>query len=391
MSDMGNVHSNDVEAELDGVMRTLIAAAGRMGENLARMREEAARRAEAQSTQRARETQLQFEQERAMARAQVQPTQEPAWWDRARPEDVAHAYETSAAWKDTDPDLAQAHAHMVDELRERYGIDVNDVQADPQRVAEVLRQRTAGMDVPEQASTAEQAGSTEQERREADQLLNAADQHDRNAEAARGDATAAQNGVEGDRAPGVGPNGEVGEGYEEDPETPRLDPNAGRTITLSLNAYEAQRLDDLLNGSDRRRVMPWEEEPGFDEKPEDYDYDMDREEDARVSTMQGIRGRLSEGREQAANTTASSEQSAGNADRSAGLSAWDNVDRRDAHAGKMAEQGVEPTAVQAQYGADVSNAKHPRAAVAYTRGAAKARKTATKAMGATRERGERGR
>ena len=284
MSDLGNVHSNEVEAELDGVMRTLIAAAGRMGENIARMREEAARRTEAQSTQRARETQVQFEQERAMARAQVQPTREPAWWDRARPEDVAHAYETSAAWKDTDPDLAQAHAHMGDELCERYGIDVNDLQADPQRVAEVLRQRTVDMDVPEQT------GSTEQERREADQLLNAADQHDRNAEAARGDAVVEQ--VSGDT-----------ERFADAERTP-LDPNA---------------------------------------------------------------------------------------ERSAGLSAWDNADRRDAHAGKMAEQGVEPIAIQAQYGADVSNAKHPRAAIGSTRGATKARKTATKAMGATRERGERGR
>jgi hypothetical protein len=388
MSDTGNVHSNDVEAELDGVMRTLIAAAGRMGENVARMREEAARRAEAQSTQRAREVQVQFEQERAMARAQLQPTREPAWWDRARPEDVAHAYETSAAWKDTDPDLAQAHAHMGDELRERYGIDVNNVQADPQRVAEVLRQR-AGVDAPEQSNAAEQAGSTEQERREADQLLNAADQHDRNAEAARGDAAAARSDVDAERTPGVSRAGRIGIGYEDEYDEPApLDPNAERTITLTLNEYEADRIERFLASSE------WQGRQGLDESdfdPERSFDEADRDRKTMLENTVGLRERLSTARSAAAENTADREQGAGNQDRPTGLTAWDNADRRDAHAGKMAEQGVEPVAVQAQYGADVSNAKHPRAAVGSTRSAARARKAATKAMGTTRERGERGR
>ncbi|MDM7886569.1 hypothetical protein QUG92_15770 [Curtobacterium sp. RHCKG23] len=353
-----------------------------MGENFARMREEAARRAEAQSVQRARETQVQFEQERAMARAQLQPTREPAWWDRARPEDIAHAYETSAAWKDTDPNLARAHAHMGDELRERYGIDVNDVQADPQRVAEVLRQR-AGMDAPEQGNAAEQAGSTEQERRDADQLLNAADQHDRNAEAARSD-------VDTERAPGVSPAGQIGLGYEDEYDEPApLDPNAERTITLTLNEYEADRIERFLASSE------WQGRQGLDESdadPERSFDELDRDRKTMLESAVGMRERLSTARSAAAESTADrGEQGAGSQDRAAGLSAWDNADRRDAHAGKMAEQGVEPVAVQAQYGADVSNAKHPRAAVSSTRSAARARKAATKAMGTTRERRELGR
>lgn len=388
MSDVGNVHSNDVEAELDGVMRTLIAAAGRMGENFARMREEAARRAEAQSVQRAREIQVQFEQERALARAQLQPTREPAWWDRARPEDIAHAYETSAAWKDTDPDLAQAHAHMGDELRERYGIDVNDVHADPQRVAEVLRQR-GGMDASEQGNVAEQSGSTDQERREADQLLGAADQHDRNAESARGDAAAARGDVGTERAPGVGVGGQIGLGYEDEYDEPvPLDPNAERTITLTLNEYEADRLERFLASSE------WQGRQGLDESdaaPERSFDELDRDRKTMLESTVGMRERLSTARSAAAESTADREQGAGSQDRAAGLSAWDNADRRDAHAGKMAEQGVEPVAVQAQYGADVSNAKHPRSAIASTRGAAKARKAASRAIGTQRERGERGR
>jgi hypothetical protein len=467
MSDVGNVHSNEVEGELDGVMRTLVAAAGRMGESVARMREDRARQAEAQSVQRARETAAQYEQERAMARAQVQPTREPSWWDRASAEAVAQAYETTSAWKDHDPDLAQAHARMGDELRERYGIDVNDIGADPQRVAEVLNTRTVGI---EAAST---EPSTEQERRDADQLLNAADQHDQNAEAARA-------GVDGEHAASVGYGG-----FEEFPEPVRHDPTAERTIALSLNEYEADRIDTFLAGTEWQARQSLDESDFDSEDPRSFgqieadraallqntvdlraqladarpdaavttaasesgvgvgpngevgaglrefdepvrhdpnaertitvtlnDYEADRiekfaansivpsnrpaeevtsETRERSDNAVGIRERLSTARTAAAEGTADREQGAGNQDRSAGLSAWDNAGRRDGHAEQMAAAGVDPVAVQAQYGADVSNAKHPRAAVGSTRGAAKARKAATKAMGTTRERGERGR
>lgn len=277
MSDVGNVHSGEVEGELEGVLRTLLAAAGRLGENIARMREEAARRAEAQSTQRARELQAQYEQERTMARAQVRPINEPSWWERASADDIAHAYETTAAWKDDDQDLGAAHAKMGEELRDRYGIDVNDLRADPQRVADVLREREAA------GGVADGHGSTQDERREADTLLNAADRHDRAAE-------------------------------------------------------------------DTRRSEGQPQQTGV--------------EDERTSADE---------------------------DRSAGASAWDSAERRDAHAEQMAAQGVEPDAVQAQYGADVSNAKHPRGAVTPGRAPAKARKASTQSVGAQRERGERGR
>jgi hypothetical protein len=467
MSDVGNVHSNEVEGELDGVMRTLVAAAGRMGESVARMREDRARQAEAESVQRARETAAQYEQERAMARAQVQPTREPAWWDRASAEAVAQAYEMTSAWKDHDPDLAQAHAQIGDELRERYGIDVDDIGADPQRVAEVLSARTAGIEDP--AAEA----STEQERRDADRLLNAADQHDQNAEAARA-------GVDGERAASAGYGG-----FEEFPEPVRHDPSAERTIALSLNEYEAERIDTFLAGTEWQARQSLDEsdfdsedlrsfgqieadrgallqntvdlrarlaearpapavtvaasEPGVGVSPNGEvgagfrepdepvrhdpneertitltlnDYEADRIEKFATNSIVpsnrlaeeitsdgrdrsdnavGIRDRLAAARTAAAERTARDERSAGAGDRTAGLSAWDNAHRRDSHAKKMSAAGVDPVAVQAQYGADVSNVRHPRSAIGSTRGAARARKAATKAMGTTRERGERGR
>jgi len=465
MSDVGNVNSNEVELELDGVMRTLIAAAGRMGENMARMREEHARRAEAISVQRARETAAQFDQERAMARALVQPTREPAWWDRARPEDVAHLYETAAAWKDHDPTLAQAHAHMGTELRERYGIDVDNIGADPRRVAQVINDRAAEADgVPAE-------GSTEQERREADQLLGAADQHDRNAETARGEAAAEQGSGEetprlDDQEPYVTVNLTAAEAgtlrealkqtqdrhdraadplhygreYDEEEthdlitaaqeqsgiagragdkvdqamtehipvaEPPAIDPQTGRPVGVGPNGeIGAGYVKEYPQGSDRDAVVPvtlTEAEAStvrdaLDRHERATQGSIDRLEDRAEGEAPDVEHlRIWESKIDRSTRVgqklekATEQRAAGTEDRGAGLNAWNSNDRRDSHASEMAAQNVAPEAVQAQYGADVSNAKHPRSAVATTRGAAKARKAATRSMGAQRERGERGR
>ncbi len=130
------------------------------------MREDAARRAEAQDTQRAREYQAQLEQERATARAQLRPVNEPVWWDRANANDIASAYETASAWQGEDPTIADAAVKMRDELRERYGIDTDNIGADPAQVAEALRQREAQLDL-----AADSHDDAQQDRHEASSLV----------------------------------------------------------------------------------------------------------------------------------------------------------------------------------------------------------------------------
>ncbi len=77
-------------------------------------------------------------------------------------------------------------------------------------------------------------------------LVQQTNAHDRDAEEARKD-----------RTPGVGPNGEVGADYDEGYDEPvRHDPYAERTITLTLNEYEAGLLQVRLTRSFRPRVRP---------------------------------------------------------------------------------------------------------------------------------------
>lgn len=360
MSDVGNVHSGEVEGELEGVLRTLVASAGRIGETIARAREEAARRAEAESTQRARELQAQYEQERVLARAQVQPVNEPAWWDRASAEDIAHAYETTAAWKDDDPNLADAHAKMGDELRERYGLDVNDLDAEPQRVADVLREREAAGEV------IDVQGSTPEERRAADTLLNAADRHDQAAEAARSDAAVMQ---------------ELGPDYGDEAPTSVQGPD----VAVTLTAAEFAMLSAVASNAATEHDNLIQDEGEYD-APDAPNFGAVEQYEEKKGAWSALSDKLT-----AAQAAATSEQSAGDQDRAAGESTWDSANRRDTHAVAMASQGVNAVAIQAQYGADVSNAKHPRASVGSSRVATKARKAATKMVGITREREERGR
>lgn len=314
---------------------------------------------------------------------------------------------------------------------------------------------------------------TEQERREANQLLGAADQHDRNAETARGEAateqgasdkalklddqapyvtvnlTAAEAGTvrealkqtqdhhgwaadplqygreyeeeeeeahdlitaareqsgsagrAGDkvdqamtgRSPaaqppgtdtltgrpvGGGPNGEIGNGYvKEYPEANDRD----AVVPVTLTEIETSTVRDALG---RHEGTTQGSTDRLEDRAEGKAPDVDhfRILEAKIDRRTRVGQKLEK---------ATTERAAGTEDRDAVLNAWNSNDRSDSHASEMAAQNVAPEAQQAQYGADVSNVKHPRSAVTTTRSEAKASRAANRPMGAHRERGERGR
>lgn len=175
--------SDGIEEALDGQLRVLVTAAGRLGEILARAPEEAARRAQTASEQEARELSSRLEAERRAAHTEYGNVYRNDWWDKATPEQIANTYRTARAWSNEDPEAVRAETRMRDELSTRYGIDVNNTGADPAAVREALdvhlkHDRDAGAE--RQRSSAEEA--------EAARLLFEADEADRAAEAARGAA-----------------------------------------------------------------------------------------------------------------------------------------------------------------------------------------------------------
>ena len=123
--------SDGIGEAFDGQMRVALTVATQMAERFARLREELARNAQARTEQQTKELQVRFDAERNAARASLAPVQHQEWWNIAEIDDIATAYETADAWRTVDPDIARTSDRMREELRGRYGIDVNNLDADP--------------------------------------------------------------------------------------------------------------------------------------------------------------------------------------------------------------------------------------------------------------------
>ena len=139
--------SDGIEEAFDGQLRIAVTAAGRVGEAFARAREEAARRAQAQSEQAARELSSRFEAEKRAARVELGGVYRSDWWDKATPQQIGGALTTARAWGTEDPEAQRAEGRIRDELRTRYGVDVDNTGADPVAVqaaveAEQLRRQS---------------------------------------------------------------------------------------------------------------------------------------------------------------------------------------------------------------------------------------------------------
>lgn len=130
--------ADGMEDAVDGAMRTGLMVAARIGEQLARMREQEQCTIAAAEERRARELQERFDAQRAAARAQLAPVGRDDWWDKATPEMIERVHETATAWTGYDPEAAQAAGKIREQVQGRYGIDVNNTGADEASVSAAL-------------------------------------------------------------------------------------------------------------------------------------------------------------------------------------------------------------------------------------------------------------
>ncbi|MBN9629711.1 MAG: hypothetical protein J0I18_03745 [Actinobacteria bacterium] len=162
---------------LDGQLRIALTVAAQMGARLARLREELARTRQAQTEQQNRELQVRFDAERAAARAELAPVYERSWWDAASVEQIANVHETATAWHGIDPEVDRAGERIAQEVQERYGLDVRNLDADPPAVREAIAQAERA-----RADAAAQRGESAVAVAEAGAFLAAAETMDRAAE-----------------------------------------------------------------------------------------------------------------------------------------------------------------------------------------------------------------
>lgn len=173
------MESDGVEESFEGLVRVAVTAGARFGENMARLREQMARDAEARSLQESRELQSRLAAERQAAVSELRNVQRGEWWDNARPEDIGRTYATAKAWEGQEPEAASARERMESELRTRYGVDVNTLDADPAQVqahlARMEAERIESLAAEERRKEAQERAEAENLLREGDQLDNAAE------------------------------------------------------------------------------------------------------------------------------------------------------------------------------------------------------------------------
>lgn len=169
--------SDGIDEAIEGMSRVGLTIAGRLGEQLARAREQALRRAQAVEEQQARELQARFDAERAAARAQLAPVMDNRWWDTASGRDIERVHEAATAWKDHDPAVRSTAEVIRDQVQRRYGLDVDNLGADDASVAASLAKAERDR---EQAEQERSAGRDETI--QGMQLLAEADREDRDRE-----------------------------------------------------------------------------------------------------------------------------------------------------------------------------------------------------------------
>ncbi|MBT2598003.1 hypothetical protein [Arthrobacter sp. ISL-72] len=116
--------SDGLDEVVEAMLRTGLTAAGRIGEELSRAREQRLRVAHAAEEQQGRELRARLEAERAAARAQLAPALDSRWWDTAKVEDIVRVHETATAWQAYDPMARSAADAVAEQVQRRYGVDV---------------------------------------------------------------------------------------------------------------------------------------------------------------------------------------------------------------------------------------------------------------------------
>lgn len=154
--------ADGIDDAVDTALRTGLMVAARIGEQLARMREEDQRRIAAAEEHHARQLQDRFDAQRAAARAQLAPAARDDWWDKATPDMIQRAHETATAWKAHDPHAAQAAEQISRQVQVRYGIDVNNTGVNEASVSEALARAQQARSESETARTKSAAARTDE-------------------------------------------------------------------------------------------------------------------------------------------------------------------------------------------------------------------------------------
>nr|WP_176704975.1 hypothetical protein [Arthrobacter sp.]AXV46591.1 hypothetical protein pA58H2_p45 [Arthrobacter sp.] len=177
---MSEEHVEDV---VEGMLRQSLAAGSQLAEQVVRARQQYLRAVEQRGEQAAVEAQRVMAADRAVMQSVIIPATRDDWWDTARPEQITQAHMLAEAWKDHDPAALAASTKITGELKNRYGIDTDDLHGDATFLQDHLtvlaaaEQRMAAAKEHAEAMALVAAAQAEHIKRYSAELKNELDRH----------------------------------------------------------------------------------------------------------------------------------------------------------------------------------------------------------------------
>lgn len=304
-----------VEDEVGQALRVGLAVAAQLADKIARAREELARNAQRQSEHEQRQLQTRFEGERDVAGARLMVVERPEWWDRADIAQIAGMHETAQQWRQFDPRAQAAADTIAREVKDRYGVDVDNLGADPQAVRAALAQVELDRDQAvrgERTTAATEFTQATLAVQEADRL----------------DARAAAAQLESETGAGAGENGDRSADSSRVDEAARLELQAREYELLATQGGTPEQSPAQL---------------------------MELASDARSQAQ--LHREVDQGRESAPAVSVGADQGRASAKRSEGQLQYDSAARREATANELASHGILQETIDVRMRADIAQGR----------------------------------
>lgn len=244
---------DEVTTDATRAMRIGLMLGSQAVEQIARLRAQQDRQAADASRERATQIREQLDLARDAAHRAYEPVADPRRFAQADPETIAAAWSSAAAWADVDPRAAAAEAALVEQTRERFGVDPHQVREHVQREREHVAGKHEGLD------------ETRDERGEDDRLTEAMDPqwregattdelerrwHEANADLERPGARHARDALEATLAERMGVDLER---FRQ-----KADPALSETAFHAAGDRAAAAADRAAEGSERAEAVGWE-------------------------------------------------------------------------------------------------------------------------------------
>ena len=124
---MSEYQSDGIGEAIEDLIRSGMLLGTRLAERRTRTREERFRAAARESLGHARSEREHQRAERAAGVSELDGVFSEAWWNHASAEDIRRAWTTARTYQAEDPRAATAVWRMADEVRDRYSLDVFEV------------------------------------------------------------------------------------------------------------------------------------------------------------------------------------------------------------------------------------------------------------------------